>query len=464
MSISAASEKDIKKREFIISGNMLNVVLYISLPLIALNAFTYLYGIIDTIVLAGKESSVLSSVVMIDQLKNMFTAIGGGLATGGSIIVSRLIGKNDFDRAKKVSSTILVVAVIVSMVLMAAVLPFSKPILRLAGFTDELIDLGLGYFIVQICTVGVMIFNSVFLGLEKSRGATLNVLFINLAVMGAKIGLTLMFVFVFEMDTVMVAVATLLANLIVTAYAFVMLGRKRYLFRFSRRNVSLKKEILAPLGKLGFPVFLGKFVFSLGKVIVNAMAVNYGDDAPGALGISNHISGSVTNVTGSVEESTSAIISQNIGAGKKNRAYSAFFCSLGTTITIAVIGVILLVVFEKDIVSFFAKEESYAALISKIFGYERVGIIALAINSAVMGLIYGLGYTKLSMIVNLSRLFVFRVPSMIIMMNCFPSLGAESLGIAMLVSNCGIGLMSVVIAVVCLIKLRNKVFEDKIKI
>ena len=68
MSISAASEKDIKKREFIISGNMLNVVLYISLPLIALNAFTYLYGIIDTIVLAGKESSVLSSVVMIDQL------------------------------------------------------------------------------------------------------------------------------------------------------------------------------------------------------------------------------------------------------------------------------------------------------------------------------------------------------------------------------------------------------------
>ena len=322
--------------------------------MIALNAFTYLYGIIDTIVLAGKESSVLSSVVMVDQLKSMFTARGGGLATGGSIIVSRLIGKNDFDRAKKVSSTILVVAVIVSMVLMAAVLPFSKPILRLAGFTDELIDLGLGYFIVQICTVGVMIFNSVFLGLEKSRGATLNVLFINLAVMGVKIGLTLMFVFVFEMDTVMVAVATLLANLIVTAYAFVMLGRKRYLFRFSRRNVSLKKEILAPLGKLGLPVFLGKFVFSLGKVIVNAMAVNYGDDAPGALGISNHISGSVTNVTGSVEESTSAIISQNIGAGKKNRVYSAFFCSLGTTITIAVIGVILLVVFEKDIVSFFA--------------------------------------------------------------------------------------------------------------
>ena len=103
-------------------------------------------------------------------------------------------------------------------------------------------------------------------------------------------------------------------------------------------------------------------------------------------------------------------------------------------------------------------------MISKIFGYERVGIIALAINSAVLGLIYGLGYTKLSMIVNLSRLFVFRVPSMIIMMNCFPSLGAESRGIAMLVSNCGIGVMSVVRAVVCLIKLKNKVFEDKIKI
>ena len=68
------------------------------------------------------------------------------------------------------------------------------------------------------------------------------------------------------------------------------------------------------------------------------------------------------------------------------------------------------------------------------------------------------------MIVNLSRLFVFRIPSMLIMINCFPQLGAESLGIAMLISNVGIGLMSVVIGIVCLLKIKDHKTEDSLRL
>ncbi len=53
---------------------------------------------------------------------------------------------------------------------------------------------------------------------------------------------------------------------------------------------------------------------------------------------------------------------------------------------------------------------------------------------------------------------------MLIMINCFPDMGAESLGIALLISNVGIGLMSVVIGTVCLLKIKHHKTKDNVKL
>ncbi|MEG2014679.1 MAG: MATE family efflux transporter, partial [Clostridia bacterium] len=401
-------DKEQKRREFITTGNMFKVVLYISLPLILLNAFNFLYGIIDTIVLAGKGGNVLSSVVMIDQIKNLLSSIGTGLATGGSIAVSRLIGKQNYAKAKSVSNTLICVSVAVAVVLVAVILPLSRVILRLANFSEELIEIGLGYFIIQIITVGVGLFNQVFLGLEKSRGSTQNVLYINLIAMTVKILLTLLFVYVFHFDTMMVAVATLISTVLISVIAVGFLGNKKYVFRFSIYDTLWKDDITKTLGRLSFPVFLGKFVFCLGKVIVNALARNYGNQAPGALGVSNQLGGSVTNITGSIEESSSVIISQNVAVHNKKRVIDAFWKSFIVNMAISIVGVMLLVILNSQIIGFFSNDDKvYADLISRIFFWERLGIIPLAITASVTGLIYGLGYTKLGMWLNLSRLFAF---------------------------------------------------------
>ena len=201
----------------------------------------------------------------------------------------------------------------------------------------------------------------------------------------------------------------------------------------------------------------------MGKVIVNSLAMNYGPDAPGALGVSNHISGSVTGVTNSLEDSSSSVISQNLGAKQLKRTVQAFWCALIINTVIASVGVTLLYAFCGKIAMFFADGNvAKAQLIEKIFRYEGIGIIALGVTAATNGLVYGLGYTKLSMVVNLSRLFVFRIPAMLVMINFFPQLGAESLGIAMFTSNIGIGLMSVGIAIWCIVQVKRNAVKDRI--
>lgn len=448
------------------NGNPMAVVLNISLPLMALGAFSYISSIIDTVVVSATDNSAVSSVVMISQIKQLISALGAGFATGSSIIVSRLIGRGEYDKAKKAANTTLEVFFGLAVLIIAVIEVFAVGILKLGRLDDDMIAIGIGYFRVQIVSIGIGLFNQVFMGLEKARGAMKNITLINIMSMALKLMFTIVFVNVLHLGTAWVAGGTLCADISVTLYALVNLVRKNYLFKFNPKNVMFSVDFFKPLCSLSIPVSLGKFVFSMGKVIVNGLAVDYGSDAPGALGISNQISGSVTHLTTYSEDSESSIISYNLSQRYYSRMIKVFFCTLTVNLIITTVGFILLTVFSAPISMFFAGDggAEKAELIEKIFSYERVGIIALGVNSAVNGLIYGLGYTKLSMICNLSRLFAFRIPSMLIMINCFPDMGAESLGIAMLISNVGIGLMSVVIGTVCLIKIKQHKTKDNVRI
>ena len=463
---SNVSEKDRKRREFILNGNPMAVVLHISLPLMALGAFSYISSIIDTVVVSTTDNNALSSVVMISQIKALISALGGGFATGSSIIVSRLIGRGEYDKAKKAANTTIMLFFIVAASLIGLLQVFAVGILRLGRLDDEMIAMGIGYFRVQIISLGVGMFNSVFMGLEKSRSAMVNITLINIMSMVLKLVFTILFVNVLHLGTTWIAVGTLCADLSVTIYALVNLFRRNYLFKFSAHNTMFTKEFFRPLCSMSIPVSLGKFVFSMGKVIINGLAVDYyGGYAPGALGVSNQISGAVTHLTTYSEDAESSVISYNLSNKYYSRMIRVFFCTLTVNLIITSIGFVLLTLFKAPISMFFADGNvEKAELIEKIFGYESIGIIALGVNSAVNGLIYGIGWTKLSMVCNLSRLFVFRIPTMLIMINFFPEIGAESLGIAMLISNVGIGLMSVVIGIVCLINIKNHKTKDNVKL
>lgn len=461
---SNINASDKKLRDFILNKNLWLVVLRISLPLIFINAMHYLYGIIDSIMAAEIDSTAISTVVILGQISNMIMSLGYGFAGGGIIIIARLIGRNDFAKAKTVANTIIFIAAIISIITIAVVVPSTKFILRIANTPESLISAGTAYFMIQIISVGVMVFNNVYLGLEKARGQTQSILILNFAVIIVKIVLSYIFIYIFHYGLTMVAVATLIANFMLTLYVIIRLVMPKYIFKFKFSDKNLSKDFLKPIFVLSFPIFLGKFVFSLGKVIVNSMCSFYGDRVVGALGVSNNMGGYVSTVIGSVEESSSMIISTNLGQKNKKRALKAFYYSFVINLGLAILGVILLTVFNDAIIGFYSKgDKAFGQMISDIFAYEKLGIIALGINSSMLGLLNGFGFTKITMFTNLSRLFVFRIPTLVILMN-FTDLGFKSTGIAMFISNGGIGLMSIVIGIIYLIKIKRKNIVDDLKV
>ena len=143
-------------------------------------------------------------------------------------------------------------------------------------------------------------------------------------------------------DIMWVAVATMISQMVMfTVLLLMMLSRDNvFAMRFSefKLNGGVCKRVFA----ISFPIFLGKFIFSFGKVSVNSMCKAYGPLVVGALGVSNNMNSLATTPINSFEEGTSTIISQNLGAGNRKRALKTFNYSFFMATGLGIIGYILI--------------------------------------------------------------------------------------------------------------------------
>lgn len=218
--------------------------------------------------------------------------------------------------------------------------------------------------------------------------------------------------------------------------------------------------------KISFPVIVEKVAFSMGKTVINSMSKNYGATTVGALGISNNINGTVTCVQNGFQDGGSSIISQNLGAGNTKRAIGTFWRLLVINSIIGAVGLVLMNVFLEPISWLFANSaegynREFQELIMHVFRYESLGgCIPLGINSACMALLFGFGKTKLTLVSNFSRVFVFRIPILWALQN-LTDIGSESVGIVMAASNTLTAMLSFTIAMIVLRQVKKESREKK---
>ena len=440
------SKKDKKNRDFILTGNMWSVVMHLCIPLALYQSLNQLFKILDTKMAAHISSTSVSAVAYLSQINLMLSAIGGGLAVGASLKVSEAFGAGDYKLVKHRVSSLYALCAALGMVVLAGIIPFTEQFLRMANTPESLIEVGKQYFIVELFALVVMFFNNVYIAIERARGNSKRILYLNMVVIGVKLGLTALFVYVFEGDITSIAVATLLSQGMLFLVALVNSISKSDVFGFSLKAISLKGEVSKPMVMASIPVIVEKMAFSFGKVVINSMSTNYGALTVGALGVSNNIGGITTCPQNGFQEGGAAIISQNLGAKNYNRALDAFKKILIVNVVIGLVGFGLTMGYLDTISGVFAENDlEFKALISHIYSYEAFGAVTLGVNAAVMALLYGYGLMQYTFFINFSRVFVFRIPVLWYLQK-FTNIGSDSVGIVMMVSNISIGCVSTYIA------------------
>ena len=446
MSKIGLSKKDERFREFALSGNLWKVVLSIGFPLALYQSLNLVFRLLDTMMASHISAESVSAVAYLSQLNNVISAIGGGLAVGGSLEISKAYGAGDYDMVKKRVNSLFGMCGILGCILLCMI-PFAPKILLLANTPEELIGVGSRYFAIELLAMVFIFFNNVYIAVERSRGNTKRILALNITIIVVKLSLTALFVYGFDSDIQMIAIANVIAQAVMLIAAVINLSKKGTAFGFSFKSMTLKREVVGPMLKLSGPVIVEKAAFSFGKVVVNSMSGHYGPLAVGALGISNSIGSITTGPQLGMQESGAAIISQNLGANQVKRALDTFKRVLVINLAIGVIGLVTTLIFLEPISYIFAKSssgfnEEFQQMIMAMYRIECIGsCIPLGINSAVTSMLLGFGYTKFTLIINFCRIFLFRVPVLWALQQ-FTNLGAKSCGLVMLISNASVSVLS----------------------
>lgn len=462
---SNVSKQDESFRHYALNGAPLGVILSSCAPLALFQALQSIFKILDAMMASHISASAVSAVSALSQITLMITAVGTGLAVGGSIKISEAYGRGDYEAVRKRVATVYAMAVVISIVVVAALVPFAEGFLRLLQTPEDLIAAGVGYFRVEILTLVVNFFNTVYIAIERSRGHAKKILALNMVIVVVKLALSAYFVYGLRAGVTMIAVATLVGQLLMLGYAIYSMSRDEGAFRFSVKNITLKRETVVPIVNLSYPVAAEKMLFAAGKVIVNSMSGMYGGLTVGALGISNNIGGLTTSWHMGFTDGAAPLISQNRGAGKYRRTLQLYFRLLVIDVLIGVVGLALVSYGLPWLATIFARSENqfdqtFCDMIVSIHKWEMLGYITLGINSATVALLLGYGYTKWTMFLNVARVFLYRVPVLWAFQQ-FTSVGAEAAGLTMMISNVCTGLTAIVVAIPVVRKIRRMAREEE---
>ena len=198
------TQKDQQFLEQSLNGPMWKVILQIGTPLALYQLLSQAFTILDTMMAAHISEESVSAVAYLAQLNAILSAVGGGLAVGAGIQISRAYGEGDLALVRRRISSLYAICLGVGVALLVLILPFTSTFLRLAGTPELLIEAGSQYFVVQLFVMVVTFINNVYIAVERARGNAGRIFRLNLLVIAAKLSLTALFVYGMDGTLVMI--------------------------------------------------------------------------------------------------------------------------------------------------------------------------------------------------------------------------------------------------------------------
>ena len=392
------------------SGNLPKQILAFSIPLILSNMLQTLFNLSDVAVVGRfAGAAALGSVGSTSHLVYLFTSFLFGMGSGVNVLVARYYGADDHSALRQTVHTALLVCLATGAVILALGEVFSRPMLSLLGTKPDLsdgADLYLRIYFLGMPAMAVYNYgNAVFSAVGDTKRPL-----IYLSISGVlNVALNLFFVIVCRMDVAGVALASVLSQHLSAALILIALFRCREEYglrvRFIRWHGARARSVVA----LGLPAGVQNAIFSVANLFIQSGVNTF--DSVVVEGNAAAANGDliIFNVMSAFYVACSSFISQNFGAGKKDRILKSYRISLAYSVAAAVILGGLLLPFGRLFLSLFTTD---SAVIDA--GQERLMLVLYvywisAFMDGSSAASRGLGKSLMPVIITILGSCVFRV-------------------------------------------------------
>lgn len=399
-----------REQKTMTEGSIWKNILFFSIPLILGNLFQQLYNTVDSIIVGNYiGSEALAAVGGSGSIINLLVGFCIGASAGAGVVISQFFGAGNKDGVKEAVHTTVAIAIAAGAAVSVAGMLLAPLMLRAMGTPSEVLAPAVSYLRVFF---GGMLFSVIYnmsAGILNAVGNSKRSLIYLIIAAVSNIFLDLLFVVVFHMGVVGVALATDISQLLSCVFIILFLVRSRDVYRLNIREIRFYKNLPGRILKIGLPTGVQNIVISLSNIVVQSSVNSFGAVAMAGFAAYVKIDGFNILPVLSFSMAATTFTGQNVGAGKYDRVKKGMRVAVGMTVFYTIFTGIVLMVFAPQVMRVFTGQEdviAYGVYILKFFCpfYWMIGIL-----NVLTGTIRGTGKTLQAMLIVLFSMCIFRV-------------------------------------------------------
>ena len=441
---------DNSKTELFESMPIPKAVVTLSVPSVISSLVMVIYSLADTFFVGMMNDPVQNAAVTLAApLLLAFNAVNNLFGIGSSSMMSRALGRKDYDTVYRSSAFGFYASLICSLLFSLLYGVLQSPILVMLGANAETIQATANYlFWTVLLGSAPSILNVVLAYLVRAEGSSLHASIGTMC--GCLLNMVLDPIFILpwglNLGAAGAGCATCLSNTVACLYFFVLLFVKR-----GKTYVCIKpsmfrpsKQIVKGVCGVGIPASIQNLLNVTGMTILNNFTSAYGSDPVAAMGIAQRVNIVPFQIAMGFSQGIMPLISYNYTSGNIKRMKKTFMFTAKISLGF-ILAVMLTFVFAAEpIISLFMKNESivaYGAAFQRGFCFA---LPFLCIDFLALGVFQSCGMGMKSFIFAVVRKIVLEIPALFVLNWLFPLYG---LAYAQFVAELILGTIAVVVLV-----------------
>jgi len=385
-------------------GSIPRKLLRFTAPMMLANTLQVCFNLVDMFFVgrfAGTDA--LSAVSIGGQLTTFMYIFYIGIATAGQICIAQAVGAGRRSVMNGMIGNVLTLSALTGAILMV-VLPLMYPILRAINTPDSILTSTSNYLAISVWfNIPVAMYNGlsgILRGMGDSRHPTI---FVSIGTV-VNIFLDYVFIALFRWGVVGAALATVIGQTAAFGTSLIYLYRNRKAFGFDFRLASLRpeKKYMSQLLRVGMPITAKNAFINGSFLVINAQINHIGVIAVAVMGICQKLQ-SIINIIGmAMHDGTGSMVGQNFAAGDNARVRKSVWNATGICVVFCACLCLLFLLFPQTIFGLFTNDPEVIALAPPFMGVCCIIMIGFSLMSPVIGLINGVGNTKLNMYISIA--------------------------------------------------------------
>lgn len=390
-------------------GSIIKQITLFALPLMLGNVFQMLYNTVDSIVVGNfVGTQALAAVGSTTMIVNMMVFFFNGFSIGAGVVIANYFGARNLKELHEAIETTMLATFGLCILFSLAGVAAVEPMLRFMATPEDVFPEATTYLRIYIGGMSGLLIYNMGSGILRAVGDTVRPLYFLVLTSVLNIILDLLFVIGFHCGIEGVAWATVISQFVSALLILMLLTRSSDIYRLTWHDLRINRGILRSIFAIGLPAGIQSVITAFSNVFVQSYINSFGSSCMAGWSCYNKLDQFIMLPMQSMAMAATTFVSQNVGAGKEQRADKGTVITVSMAVGVTAVIVAVLCLFAAPAVGLFSPDASVIEYGALFIRANCFFLLFNCVNHVLAGALRGRGDSRGPMIIMLFSFVVIR--------------------------------------------------------